>query len=894
MGPYEILALIGSGGMGEVYRARDTRLQRTVAIKISGAEFSARFEGEAHAVAALNHPNICSLYDVGPNYLVMEFIDGQTLDRKIPAGGMRLADALKIAVRIADGLAAAHALGIIHRDLKPGNVMITAAGTVKLLDFGLATTERTSLPGDDSGPTQTVAAGAPNTAEGTIVGTVSYMSPEQAEGRQLDARSDIFSFGSLLYEMLTGQRAFRGDSSISTLAAILNREPKPAAELVDGLPAELERIVGRCLRKDPDRRFQHASDLRVELQELADAQSSGTLAAQPAARARAGRSRFWAPAGALLALIAASAGGWLLHRPPPPFQGPTLTRATFDSGLACDPALSSDGRLLAYASDRAGKGKLAIWVQPAAGGEPVQLTADDADASEPSFSPDGSQVAYRSEREGGGIYVVAALGGESRLIARQGRTPRFSPDGSQIAYWTGRGGRSELFARVGGRVFVVPAGGGEPRQLAAKINAASTPVWSPDGRSLLFVGHRLDSNADYAYTWFLTSAAEDRPVQTDAAAVIAADEMPTPSQWLASNQIVFAERRTDRGNLYRVGIDRASARLTGKPERITFGGGVENAPSLAANGTVALADLTWNLDLWSLPIDTRSARAKGEPVRLTDSLTAEIWPSISADGGKLCYVSQTPRQYSVWVRDFGSGKSTHLLSFPQGPWPTISRDGGTVVYTQDEEKGTTLFTIPSSGGIAQRLCDECGHAWSWSPSGKIVHSNRSDFNRAAVFDRVAVLDPKTRDDRILLESRHDLYQASFSPDETMLTFIQMTSLQTTQILVAPVGGTGPIPQSAWIPVTDGTQWDDKPRWSPDGNIIYFTSERDRYRCLWAQRLDPHTRRPAGAPFAVAHFHSSRRSMLNVGLSPLELAVGPERIVFVQGEVTGNIWLAQLR
>jgi Tol biopolymer transport system component len=480
---------------------------------------------------------------------------------------------------------------------------------------------------------------------------------------------------------------------------------------------------------------------------------------------------------------------------------------------------------------------------------------------------------------------VPALGGESRLIAREGRTPRFSPDGSQIAYWTGRGGRDESFTRVGGRLFIVPTGGGEPRQLATKVHEASTPVWSPDGRTLLFVGSIPGSDA---HTWFLSPAAADRPVQTNAAAIIAGDEMPSPSQWLISNKIVFGERRTDTANLYRVSIDAGSARLTGKPERITFGGGVESKPSLATNGTAALADLTWNLDLWSLPIDSRNARVNGEPVRLTESLTAEFFPSLSDDGRKLCYVSKSPQQYSIWVRDFGSGKSSHLLTLPMSdaaPW--ISRDGSTVAYRQIGDKGSTLFTIPSSGGIAQRVCDDCGIPLSWSPSGKIVHAAEGGFSR------IAVLDPKTRKDRILLESTSNLYQTSFSPDETMITFIQMTSLQTTQVLIAPAGGTGPIPKSEWIHVTDGTQWDDKPRWSPDGHLLYFTSDRDRHRCLWAQRLEPRTRRPAGAPFAVAHFHSSRRSMLNVDVVRLEMAVGPERIVFVQGEVTGDIWLAHL-
>src|SRR6266542_1085732 len=216
LGPYEIVSVIGAGGMGDVYRARDTRLDRSVAIKVSQQQFTDRFEREARAVAALNHPNICTLHDVGPNYLVMEFIDGETLNRIIPPGGMRLAEALRIAICVADALAAAHAHGIVHRDLKPGNIMVTESGTVKLLDFGLAAQEESAAVNPDNQATRTVL-GGPKTVEGTIVGTFCYMSPEQAEGRKLDARSDIFSFGSVFYEMLTGERAFRGETTISTL-----------------------------------------------------------------------------------------------------------------------------------------------------------------------------------------------------------------------------------------------------------------------------------------------------------------------------------------------------------------------------------------------------------------------------------------------------------------------------------------------------------------------------------------------------------------------------------------------------------------------------------------------------------------------------------------------------
>jgi serine/threonine protein kinase len=317
---YEVVEKLGEGGMGVVYKARDAHLDRFVAIKVlalekvADAERKRRFVLEAKSASALNHPNIITIHDIasdhGLDFIVMEYVGGKALNQVIARKGLPVAEALKYAVQIADALATAHSAGIIHRDLKPGNVMVCGApersGSVKVLDFGLAKLTDKSDSSDREFTGSMDPGDTPASAEGTIVGTVSYMSPEQAEGKKVDARSDIFSFGALLYEMVTGQRAFEGGSRLSTLSAVLREEPKPASQIVEGLPRELERIIVRCLRKNPERRFQTMADLKVALQELKEESDSGTLLAAPATQQRPGRQRVWAVT--LLAAFALGVG----------------------------------------------------------------------------------------------------------------------------------------------------------------------------------------------------------------------------------------------------------------------------------------------------------------------------------------------------------------------------------------------------------------------------------------------------------------------------------------------------------------------------------------------------------------------------------------------------------
>jgi serine/threonine protein kinase len=510
IGAYEVVSRLGAGGMGEVYRARDLKLGRDVAIKILRHVFTgdperlARFEREARVLAALTHPNIGAIYAVedpspgsGPvatPVLVLELIEGDTLAERIARGnrdsgvaarrGLPMAEALKIAAQIADALEAAHDKGIVHRDLKPANIKITPAGLVKVLDFGLAK----AVMGDDASnpdlshsPTISVR----GTREGMILGTAAYMSPEQARGQPVDKRTDIWAFGCVVYEMLAGRVAFPGATVSDTIAAILEREPDWSG-LPSATPKSIRQLLRRCLEKDARQRLRDIGEARIEL--LRDINVLGQI------RADVGRRRLRTPAArvamwaAAVAIAAAGALVWTQRQAAPPFSSTgTLTRLTSDSGLAIAPALSPDGRLVAYASDRAGEGNLDIWVRQVAGGDPIRLTRDAADEVDPTFTPDGTQVAFRSERDSGGVYVVSALGGEPVLLAPNGHGPRFSPDGQWLAYHTGiRGaGRQARFAFANAKVYIVRRPSGPPRQIQPGAKTATVASWSPDGRHLL-------------------------------------------------------------------------------------------------------------------------------------------------------------------------------------------------------------------------------------------------------------------------------------------------------------------------------------------------------------------------------------------------------------------------
>ena len=884
--------------MGVVYKARDTHLDRPVAVKVLGAdavtnpERKKRFAQEAKAASALNHPNIVHIYDIdtwqGVDFIAMEFVDGKTLEQVLGRHPLAPREALKHAVQVADALAKAHSAGIVHRDLKPSNVMVTADGLIKVLDFGLAKlTERA----EDDAATVTLDR-APRTEEGTVLGTVSYMSPEQAEGKKVDARSDIFSFGSLLYEMVAGRRAFRGESKAATLAAILREEPPALHESVEGLHPEVERIVTRCLRKDPARRFQHMDDLKVALDELKEESESGRLAAAASHAAR--RRSPVAAALITLAVVAAAGGAWWLARgrSPRSIEGPVLTRLTSDPGLTTEPALSPDGKLVAYASDRAGE-NLDIWVQQLAGGEPHRITSDLADDGEPAFSPDGGRIAFRSEREGGGIFVVSTFGGAARKIAGDGHRPRFSPDGNWIAYSAGeRAGLLFLTAKT----YVIPAAGGTPRQLRPDLGSLWNPVWSPDSKRLLVAAARGAGRQDA--DWYAVSVGSEAAVKTGAMDLLRAHKLvaatvtegasfqPIPGVW-TEDGIIFAAGLGDSINLWQVAISPKDFRVSGPPRRLTSGAGFEGDPSLwqgAGKTRLVFSSLTENVDIWSLAINPDQARVLGEPQRLTSDVAADIRPSITPDGRAMVFNSRRSGNWDVWAKDLVTGRETALTSTPQNEEnPRISPDGARIIYRVAQEKTTTTYLIPAAGGLPQKVTEDCRGVFPWDfDNRRFICTGPGGFS---------LLDVASGERKRIVEGSGSAARLSW--DNRWITFYRAIGPGKAQVYIAPVRDGPPVGDKEWIAVTDGQTRDALPEFSPDGDLMYFLSLRDGWDCLWAQRLDPSTKKPAGAAFPVQHFHSARRSPVYVRAGQRAMSLGRDKIVFTMEERTGNVWMAEL-
>jgi Tol biopolymer transport system component len=903
IGRFRIERELGAGGMGVVYAAVDERLGRHVALKVllpsamPDEERRKRLIWDARAASTLNHPNIVTVYETGDAdgvaYVAMELIAGRTLADSLHADPWPESRVLAVAVQIAAALEAAHAQGIVHRDLKPSNVILTTSDTVKLVDFGLA---KNVGGGDlDSGSV------APTTIEGRLAGTVAYMSPEQAEGSDIDFRSDIFSFGSLLYEMLMRQRAFVGASTVSILAKIIHLQPPIPPGLSSTVDPRLQDIVSRCLRKDRARRFQSMGEVRVRLQEIIDEPIAPAAPGVPVPSP--GASRRWKAVAIATALVAIAAIAVAIY--PRAVREQTLRRLTWDGGLTTFPAMSRDGTLLAYASDRAGRGDLDLWLQRMDAGDPIPLTNDPGDDSAPDISPDRTHVAYRSERDGGGVYVVPALfGGSERLLVKNCRDPKYSPDGKWLACWIGEIGGG-FFPKTA-RIMLVPADGGPSRQFRPDFDAAAFPLWLPDSSGLLFLGRKHDTTGKDVTDWWV---AKESGGERATGALQAFNERKLepvsggywihPEAWENDRQsVLFSATDGDATNVWRVGIS-SRGTITAAPSPTTLGAGTDERPTAPAVGSQeALVFSRLDIDYQLRRVPLRGDDAAGPPEPLLTGISQVGSPSVSADEHVLVYSARQPNGYRVVAVDPATNDTRPVTPAESSAFvrALVSGDGKVVIYGG---AGHVDYRIKVNQGTPEPICDGCGTPTSVNADGSAAlfeSLGRPSADGGATPDEhliewvagkgssrfLASADPKNRMQ----------YGGRFSPNNKWVAFCAgARDGDRREIVVVPNAPGRTLRDDEWISISTTVSKDREPTWSADGKRVFFISDRDGFWCIWARDIDPETGRPVGDEVEIAHFHHARELLRGprAGAGSIGLAATANSLFFTVERSAGNLW-----
>ena len=824
LGPYEIQSPLGAGGMGEVYRALDTRLDRTVAIKVLASHLSAslelkqRMEREARAISSLNHPCICHLYDIGSqdgaDYLVMEYLEGETLAEKLRKGALPLNEIYKIGIAVAEALAFAHRSGIVHRDLKPANIMLTQGGA-KLMDFGLAKSLSPQNAASGSGATPSFTAMptmsgpsplSPLTTAGSVIGTIQYMSPEQIEGKEADARSDIFALGAVLYEMVTGKRPFSGKSQISLASAILESDPEPVSALKPLTPLAFEHVVTTCLQKNPEERFQTTHDIKLELQWIAADKSSPEVAALPPPTAP-GRERLVRAVAAVAAIAACAAIGMLIYRPAstvPAIRAsinpPANATLSLVGDFAGPPVLSSDGGSIAFVATGS-DAKNSIWVRPMNAPEP-HLLAGTEGATFPFWSPDNRSLGFFAD---GKLKTIDLNGGSALAVcsAPFGRGGTWGPDGMI------------LFApEAQAPILRVSASGGTPVPVT-KIDVPQSeshrwPFFLPDGKHFLYMVVKsgdLPSNAVY---YASADGRENRPL------------LPSQSNAAYSGGFLLFIRG---GQLMTRPFDPATGTLSGEAQSLASGvmedastwhmdvSASSNGLLVFGNGETGDEQLVW--------VDRNGKQIGTVANKLVNLQTAKLSPqtdriALEIDNGA--------GAHDIWVFDMARGVQTRLTFGPvENDSPVWSPDGKWIVYSSLESNiHTKLYRKLSNGSGAEELLlsdDQVAVTSDWSRDGKYLLYSRGAG--AVNWEIWALPLEGERKPWLVVPRTANSFAAEghLSPDGRWLAYTSQESGKPEVYVVAFHGG-----QGKWQVSTNGGY---QPQWSRDGKELYYFNQASR-------------------------------------------------------------------
>jgi eukaryotic-like serine/threonine-protein kinase len=817
LGPYEIQSALGAGGMGEVYRARDTRLDRVVAIKIlashlsSSPELKQRMEREARAISSLNHAHICQLYDIGSqdgtDYLVMEFLEGETLADRLRKGAIPLNEILKIGIAVAEALAVAHRQGIVHRDLKPGNIMLTQSGA-KLMDFGLAKPlGLQASAGSGSAPSFTAAATlsgpsplSPLTSAGSIVGTIQYMAPEQIEGKEADARSDVFAFGAVLYEMTAGKRPFSGKSQISMASSILEADPEPISVLKPNTPPAFEHVVTTCLQKDPEERYQTAHDIKLELQWIAAGRSSPAVAAPLQAGASNARQRFGWAAAVALAIVLGAVAGMFINRPAQSapstrtvIDPPAKTTLNLTGDFAGPPVLSPDGSSIAFTAD-AGDGKTVLWVRPMNMLEGHALPGTEG-AIFPFWSPDGRALGFFADSK---LKTIDLNGGSPLAIAD-------APFGRGGAW--GQGGEIVFTPSTESALMHISASGGTPVPVTkldpAKHTSHRWPHFLPDGKHFLYLAINHDptrSSNDSLYYASLDGHENRQLFRSQSNAVY------------GSGFLLFA--RGDQ--LMAQSFDAANGTLSGEAQSLANGVvddiSTWHMDASASNNGLLVLGSGGSAD-WQLVWMDRNGKQIGA---VADNLTNLQTARISPQGDRIALQIDNGTN-DIWVLDLARGVRTRLTFGPvSNSFPVWSPDGKWIAYTSDRNGHSNLYRKPADGSGAEELLltDEAiTLASDWSPDGKdLLYSRGPSGSEWEIW--ALPLEGERKPWMVVPRTANSSSnQGSLSPDGRWLAYASNESGPSQVYVVAFRGGQGKWQVSTTVGIA--------PQWSRDGKELYY-------------------------------------------------------------------------